>query len=153
MTLAPSRSYPARPILAASVAVFRDGRVLLAERVNPPAADCFSLPGGLVEVGETLEEAALRELFEETGVTARVVAFNGHVEVIARDAEGRVERHFVVTSFLGEWISGEGEAGDEARTILWADPQKLEALPLTPGLKPLLEKAIATLEQLRRDAA
>ena len=143
MSLAPSRSYPARPILAASVAVFRAGRVLLAERVHPPAADCFSVPGGLVEVGETLEEAALRELFEETGVTARITGFNGHVEVIERDREGRVERHFVVASFMGEWVAGEGVASDEARTILWADPTRLDGLALTPGLAALLGRAVA----------
>jgi ADP-ribose pyrophosphatase YjhB (NUDIX family) len=145
MTLASSRSYPARPILAASVAVFRDGRVLLAERVNPQAADCFSLPGGLVEVGETLEEAALREVFEETGVVARIRSFNGHVEVIARDDHDKVQRHFVVASFLGDWISGEGTTGAEARTVLWADPFDLDHIPLTPGLRPLLRKAAATL--------
>lgn len=145
MTLASSRDYPARPILAASVAVFRAGRVLLAERVHPPAADCFSLPGGLVEVGETLEAAALREVFEETGVTARITGFNGHVEVIGRDAADRVERHFVVASFVGAWVSGEGEVGDEARSILWADPLALDDLALTPGLAPLLAKAAATL--------
>jgi 8-oxo-dGTP diphosphatase len=149
MSLAPSRSYPARPILAASVAVFRDGRVLLAERVNPPTADCFSLPGGLVEVGETLETAALRELFEETGVTARIIAFNGHVEVIAHDEEQRIERHFVVASFIGQWIAGEGTPGDEAKTILWADPRRLDHLKLTPGLQPLLEQAAARLDGLR----
>jgi 8-oxo-dGTP diphosphatase len=149
MTLASSRSYPARPILAASIAVFRDGKVLLAERVNPPAADCFSLPGGLVEVGETLEQAALRELDEETGVTARILRFNGHVEVIARDGQDRVERHFVVASFIGEWIAGEGATGAEARTVLWADPLRLDGLPLTPGLKPLLEQAAALLDRSR----
>ncbi len=145
MSLSPSRSYPARPILAASVAVFREGRVLLAERVHPPAADCFSLPGGLVEVGETLGEAALRELQEETGVVARIVGFNGHVEVIERDADARVERHFVVASFLGTWVSGEGTIGPEARRILWADPFGLEGIALTPGLRMLVEQAAATL--------
>ena len=152
MSLAPSRSYPNRPILAASIAVFRDGKVLLAERVNPPAADRFSLPGGLVEVGESLQDAALRELMEETGVAARVVGFNDHVEVIARDDEGEVERHFVVASFIGAWIAGEGTAGAEARTILWADPLRLEGLPLTPQLRPLLQRALAVLSAVPADA-
>ena len=68
--MAESRAYPTRPFLAASIAVFRDGQVLLAERAAPPAARLFSLPGGLVEPGESLQEAALRELEEETGVEA-----------------------------------------------------------------------------------
>jgi 8-oxo-dGTP diphosphatase len=80
-----SRLYPERPILAASVAVFRDGRVLLAARTAPPYDQVFSLPGGLVEPGESLEQAALRELTEETGVTAGIVGFAGHVEIIERD--------------------------------------------------------------------
>lgn len=145
MSLAPSRAYPARPILAASVAVFRDGRVLLAERVNPPSAGCFSLPGGLVEVGEGLEDAALRELAEETGVRARIVGFNGHVEVIAHDDEGRVERHFVVASFVAEWLAGEPVPSPKVGAVTWADPDSLGGLRLTPGLAPLLERAAAMI--------
>ena len=144
MTLDPSRRHPPRPILCASLAVFREGRVLLAERVRPPGAGCFSLPGGLVEIGETLEEAAVREVLEETGVVARVGGFNGHVEVIGHDEAGRVERHFVVASFWGEWVSGEATVGDEARTVLWADPADLGAIPTTDGLLPLLARAVET---------
>ncbi len=143
MSLDPSRSYPGRPILAASVAVFRGGRVLLAERRHAPGAGLFSLPGGLVEVGETLEDAALREVAEEVGVRARITGFNGHVEVIARDANDRVERHFVVASFRGEWVAGEPVASAEVGRIVWADPDDLGGLPVTDGLRPLLERAVA----------
>ncbi len=136
------RLYPARPILAASIAVFREGRVLLAERVNPPAADRFSLPGGLVEAGETLQEAALRELAEETGVTARVLGFNDHVEVMERDSTGRFVRHFVVCSFVGQWIAGDGTVGPEARRILWADPLDVDHLATTPDLLRVLRSAL-----------
>ncbi|MCW6510131.1 NUDIX hydrolase [Lichenifustis flavocetrariae] len=141
MSEADPRLYPTRPILAASVAVFRDGRVLLAERVNPPAANCFSLPGGLVEAGESLEAAALRELVEETGVRARILGFNDHVEVIERDDRDRIARHFVVASFVGEWIDGDGTVGPEARRILWADPRAIDDLPTTPGLLRVLHGA------------
>lgn len=143
MTLDPSRRHPARPILAASVAVFRDDRVLLAERRNPPSAGCFSLPGGLVEVGETLHEAALRELLEETGVSAVIGGFTGHVEVIGHDGEGRVERHFVVASFWGEWIAGEAVAAAETSRVVWSRPDALGDLRLTPNLQPLLDRAVA----------
>lgn len=140
-TLADDRLYPARPILAASVAVLRDGRVLLARRAKPPGAGRFSLPGGLVEPGETLAEAALRELVEETGVTARIVDFNRHVEVIERDDAGAVRRHFVVASFVGLWLSGEGVVGPEASEIVWAAPDEVAALPVTDQLAAVLEGA------------
>ena len=135
------RTYPARPILAASVAVLREGRVLLARRARPPGADRFSLPGGLVEPGETLIEAALRELAEETGVCARILAFNRHVEVLERDAAGAVRRHFVVASFVAAWLSGEGVVGPEASEILWASRDEIAALPVTDQLLPVLDGA------------
>ena len=141
MSDADSRRYPTRPILAASIAVFRDGKVLLAERVNPPAARCFSLPGGLVETGERLDEAALRELREETGVEAEIVCFNDHVQVIEHDEAGRVERHFVVASFVGRWVSGEGTTGPEARQIAWVDPLAVDHLATTPDLLRILDQA------------
>ena len=142
MTEADPRLYPARPILAASVAVFRNGKVLLAERTKPPADAMLSFPGGLVELGETLSDAALRELMEETGITARIVGFNDHVEVIDRDEAGHVARHFVVASFVAAWIEGNGTVGPEARRILWVEPTDVAALPTTPGLPGVLERAV-----------
>ncbi len=143
MTPTSPRAYPARPFLAASVAVFRDGLVLLAERAMPPGARCFSLPGGLVETGETLGEAALRELREETGVEAEIVGFNDHVEVIERDAEGRVAAHFVVASFVGRWTGGEATAGPEALRTVWIAPDRIDDLATTPQLGAILHRAAA----------
>lgn len=140
-SLAPSRAYPSRPFLAASVAVFRDGLVLLAERAVPPGALCFSLPGGLVEPGETIREAALRELREETGVDAEIVGFNDHVEVIERDADGRVAAHFVVTSFVGRWTGGEATVGPEALRTIWVAPDSVGDLATTPQLPAVLRRA------------
>ena len=138
-----SRNYPARPFLAASAAVFLDGKVLLAARARAPFIDVYTLPGGLVETGETLEEAALRELLEETGVRARVLGLTGYSDVIARDDEGRVRTHFLVVSFACAWISGEGEPGEELPIQLWADPEKVASLTLTPHLPPILGRGFA----------
>ena len=143
----PSRLYPARPILAASVAVFRDGRVLLAARANPPGEALFSLPGGVVEAGETLEQAALRELREEVQVEARIIGFNTHVEVIDRDGEDLLRRHFVVASFVAIWRSGEPQVGPEALAVIWVDPGKLGGIALTRGLAPVLRSAQRILER------
>ena len=136
-----SRDYPARPILCASAAVFRDGRVLLGARRTGPFKQIFSLPGGLVETGESLEQAALRELAEETGIIAQIVAFNGWREVIGHDDEGRVKRHYVIASFAARWLSGEGEAGEELGRLIWADEDQARELPLTDGLPDLLASA------------
>lgn len=144
---------PARPVLAASVAVFRDDKVLLATRTKPPADQLWSLPGGKVEPGETLEEAALRELEEEVGVKARILGFNRHVEIFGRDAKGGVTHHFVVASFVGEWLSGEPTTGPEAGAVMWADPLRLGGLPTTRELGDVLRRAQALLhDALRRDA-
>lgn len=135
------RLYPAQPALAVSIAVFRDGKVLLATRTAAPFQKMFTLPGGLVEVGETVEAAALRELREETGVLARLVGFNQPVQHIVRDAYGRVERHYVILSFAALWIAGEPQAGAEAGEILWRAPENLSGLPLTPGLPHIVADA------------
>ena len=144
-----SRLYPDRPFLAASVAVIRDGRVLLAARANPPAAHVFSLPGGVVEAGETLAEAALRELREEVGVEAEIVGFLAPVDVIQRDGTGRVQHHFVVCAHVARWIGGEPQIGAEALEIRWLAPEDLTRLGrdsefrTTPGLAPILSAAFA----------
>ena len=147
MSVTPSRLYPDRPFLAVSIAVFRSGRVLLIARAKPPFPDAFTLPGGLVELGETLEEACLRELLEETGVRAKIVAFNAHAAVIEHDEERRVKRHFLIASFAGEWISGEGETGEEAAAIVWASPDEVSGLNLTPGLAPIIAGARVLAEE------
>jgi ADP-ribose pyrophosphatase YjhB (NUDIX family) len=102
----PDRLYPAAPLLAVSVAVFRQERVLLAARTKPPYAYDFSLPGGLFELGETLAEAALRELREEVDVEARIIGFNRHLEAIQHDETAAIRHHYVIASFISEWVSG-----------------------------------------------
>jgi len=140
------RLYPPRPILAASLAVFRDGKVLIASRTAPPAQALFSLPGGVVEIGETLQDAALREVMEEVGVAAEIVGFVDHAEVIQRESDGSIKRHFVITCFAGRWISGEGHTSAEAGAVLWVDPDAMGSIPTTKGLPTTLRKAKAVVE-------
>lgn len=141
------RLYPIRPILAASVAVFRDGRVLLASRGKPPGEDLFSLPGGAVETGETLGEAALRELREEVCVEAKLIGLIAPVEFIERDAEGRIKHHVVIAAHAARWVSGEPQTGPEAREIRWVTEQDMVGLPMTQGLAAILEQAFALERQ------
>ncbi len=145
---AEDRLYPARPILAVSVAVFREGRVLVGRRARPPRAGRFSLPGGVVEVGETLVEAAARELFEEVGVEAEIIAFNRHVEPIVREG-GRVRAHFVIASFVARWTRGEARVSKEMDAVAWIEPEASTDLLTTPGLDEILERA-RRIERERR---
>jgi 8-oxo-dGTP diphosphatase len=139
------RLYPARPFLAASVACFRDDRVLLASRAKPPLDGVYTLPGGLVEPGETLAEAALRELREEVGVEAKLIGFVAPVEVIERDTQGRVRMHFVVAAHAARWVSGEPQRGPEARDVRWVTQAEIESHPTTPGLAAVLARAFALM--------
>ncbi len=129
-----------RPILAASVAVFRDGKVMVAQRAKGLANGLWSLPGGKLEFGETLAECAIREVFEETGVVARDAIFVDHVEMIGPDF------HAVICAFAAHWVSGEGETGPEAAGILWCDPDEVAALETTPRLPEVIAKAKLVIE-------
>ena len=134
------RLYPARPILAVSTAVFRDGRALIARRTQAPWRGAFSLPGGAVEVGETLAAAAARELREEVGVEADFLGFVRHVEPIAREGE-RVRAHFVIVVFAARWLRGEPTLSAEVDEIAWVDPHDLGGRPTTPELPEILARA------------
>ena len=139
------RLFPARPLVGASIAVIRDGKVLLAARANEPLRGVWTLPGGLVETGESLAEAALRELEEEVGVAAEVVAVLSPTEIIRRDEEGRVRHHYVVHPHAALWVGGEPQAGPEALGVRWATPVEAAGLPTTPGLSMTLEEAFAAV--------
>jgi ADP-ribose pyrophosphatase YjhB (NUDIX family) len=131
-----------RPELGVSTAVFRNGRVLLAQRAGGSLAGLWSLPGGRVEFGERLAEAALRELQEEVQVKAEIVDYAGMVEVMPREGP---QFHFLVVAFAARWVSGEPQTGPEASAVIWADPITLDGLPVTDDLHRLVGQAAALI--------
>jgi 8-oxo-dGTP diphosphatase len=141
------RLYPTRPILAVSLAVFRGDQVLIARRAKAPLRGLYSLPGGVVEIGETLQEAALRELQEEVGLRAEVLAFNDHVESVVRDEKG-VRAHYVIASFVGRWLEGNAQLSDETDSVLWVNPKEPIQAATTPGLAAILARACKVMETL-----
>ena len=144
--MADGRSYPERPFLAVSAAIMRAGQVLLVRRARPPAAGLFSLPGGVVELGETLEEAVVREVREETGLTIEPVGLAGFRETIVRDGDARIERHFVILPFAARWRAGEVELNEELSEARWLEPAGIAELPTTPGLGEIVANALKRLQ-------
>jgi ADP-ribose pyrophosphatase YjhB (NUDIX family) len=138
------RLYPPRPIVAVSTAVFRDGRALLARRARAPWPGAFSLPGGVVEVGETLTQAAARELMEEVAVEAEDYRFVRHVEPIHREGT-RVRAHFVICVFAARWRRGEPALSDEVDAVDWVDPYALGDRLTTPELPEIVARAAGLL--------
>jgi ADP-ribose pyrophosphatase YjhB (NUDIX family) len=140
-----ARTYPDRPYLAVSAAIVRDGKVLVVRRARKPALNLYTLPGGAVEAGETLVEAVIREVQEETHLTIEMVGLSGHREVIVRDAQGRVERHFVVLSFAARWLSGDPILNEELDDARWLKPSELSGLKTTEGLGEIVATAFTLI--------
>ncbi len=139
------RKYPQRPYLAVSAAIIRDGKALLVRRARHPALNLYTLPGGVVEIGETLTEAVAREVREETALEVEPVGLAGHREVIVRDSEGRTERHFVILCYAARWRSGEPVLNDELDDARWLAPAELSGLRTTDGLGEIVAAAMALL--------
>jgi 8-oxo-dGTP diphosphatase len=135
------RAYPDRPFLAVSAAIIRDGRVLVARRARGPAYNIWTMPGGVVEAGETLTEALIREIAEETAMVVEPVAFAGYRDVVMRDDDKRVSRHFVIMCFATRWISGEPQLNEELAEARWLKPEDLGGLQTTEGLAEIVAAA------------
>jgi ADP-ribose pyrophosphatase YjhB (NUDIX family) len=141
--VAEGRSYPTRPYLAVSAAIIRDGKVLIVRRARPPAYGIFTLPGGGVEAGESLHEAIMREVMEETALTIAPLGLAGYREAIVRDADGKVERHFVILPFAARFIAGEVALNEELAEARWLVPSELAGLKTTEGLAEIVRAAYA----------
>jgi len=127
------RIYPDQPLLGVSVALWRNGKILLAERANEPAG-LWALPGGLVDVGETLIQAAIRELHEETALVANNLHFARYNEVIRMDEQNRIKAHFVLAIFVARNFSGVEVAGDDAASLCWAGQNELNNFAMPQGV-------------------
>ena len=124
------REYPQQPLIGVGAIIIKDRRVVLIKRGKPPLLGEWSIPGGMLELGETLRQGAEREAVEETGFMVRATELLGVFERIVPDAEQRISYHYVLIDFLCEIISGELCAGHDASDARWFTPQEVAALPL-----------------------
>ena len=125
----------------------RDGKVLAVRRARKPALGLYTMPGGVVEAGETLFEAVAREVREETSLEIQPLALAGHREAIVRDRDGKVERHFIILCFAARWISGEPVLNEELDEARWLEPAALAALRTTEGLAEIVASAFEIIER------
>jgi len=130
--------YPNHPRVAVGAVVFKEDKVLLVLRGKPPAEKKWSIPGGCVELGETLQEAAEREITEETGIVIQAKKPIYTFDVIERDDKGHIRFHYVIVDLAADYVSGELRAGDDALDVGWVSLKDLNHHNVSDATRELL---------------
>jgi 8-oxo-dGTP diphosphatase len=143
------REYPSVPRVGVGAVVLDAGRVLLVRRGKPPLAGKWSLPGGMLELGETTAEAARREVAEECGLQIRVGEVAGILDRVVRDVEGRIRYHWVLVDYVAFVESGELCAASDADEAQWVEVDEVVRLDTTDGLLDMIRRAQALAERER----
>jgi 8-oxo-dGTP diphosphatase len=139
-----TRRYPNHPLPGVGALIFRRNSILLVQRARSPLKGYWSLPGGLIEAGETIEAALQREVLEETGLIIRPKKMFEIFERIILDKKGRAEYHYILHDYLCTVVGGELKAGDDAGRVAWVQRDKLKTLQLTEGTLEVIERAFAS---------
>ena len=137
-----TRQYPERPIVGVGAVIVKEGKVLLVKRRYEPLAGRWSLPGGTLELGETLAEGVAREMREETGLEVEVGPVIDVFDRIMTDDARRIRYHFVLVDYLCWPVSGELQASSDVDDAVFVDPRALEPFDLTPKAKSVIERAL-----------
>jgi mutator protein MutT len=135
-----NRRYPQRPVLGIGALIFDRGRILLVERGREPLKGYWSLPGGVLEIGETLEQGIVREVREETGLEVEPLKMLEIFERIIRDSQGAPEYHYVLIDYICRVTGGSLRAADDASRVAWVPRRLLSAYQITTGTLPVIEK-------------
>jgi 8-oxo-dGTP diphosphatase len=141
--LSPKREYPASPVVGVGGVVIHEGRALLIKRGSEPLKDQWSIPGGTLELGESIKEGVRRELLEETGIEVRVGELIEVFDRIFRDATGNIQYHFVIVDYLCEKISGEAKPASDVTDTAWVREEDLWNYKLTEAATRVIRKAFA----------
>jgi ADP-ribose pyrophosphatase YjhB (NUDIX family) len=141
------REYPEQPLVGVGAIVIENSRVVLVKRAHPPLQNQWSIPGGVLEVGELVREAAVREAREETGLTVEPGELLGVFDRVLRDGNDRVQYHYVLVDFLCRCVSGELNAAGDAAAARWFTRDELSALNLAEDTLEVVLKGLARAAQ------
>ena len=141
------RDYPEHPIIGVGAVIVREGFALLVRRATEPLKDEWSVPGGVLELGEKLRVGAAREAFEETGLTVEVGDVLDVFDSIFPDADGRTQYHFVLIDFLCRPVSGEATAGSDVSEVRWVKAEELAELKLRDSIAEVVRKGLGSAHQ------
>ena len=139
------REFPELPLVGVGAVIIENARVLLVKRAHPPLAAQWSIPGGVLEVGEMVREAAIREVREETGLIVEAGDLLGVYDRVLRNAEQRVQYHYVLIDFLCRPAGGELQAADDATEVRWYTCEELPVLRLAEDTLDVIRKGFAQL--------
>jgi mutator protein MutT len=142
-----SRRYPTRPFLGVGALIFEGGRILIVERGKEPLKGYWSLPGGIVEAGEKLEESVRREVLEETGLEIETLSIFEIFERIIPDDHGKPEYHYVLIDYLCRVLGGSLQAASDVSRVAWVAEQELRSYRLTEGTLAVIERAFAKFQR------
>ena len=137
-----SREYPDNPLVGVGAVIVKDNLVLLVRRGQAPLLGEWSLPGGVLECGETLRDAAIREALEETGLEVETGMLLGVYERVIRSENGRVRYHYVLIDFLCRVVAGDLKAGSDAADVRWFESAELDGLNLPRDTRDVIEKGL-----------
>jgi ADP-ribose pyrophosphatase YjhB (NUDIX family) len=137
------REFPEIPLVGIGAIIIENSRVLLVKRAHPPLQAQWSIPGGVLEVGELVRDAAIREAREETGLIVEPADLLGVYDRVLRNAEQRVQYHYVLIDFLCRWVGGELQAASDAAEVRWFTREELPALSLAEDTLDVIRKGFA----------
>ncbi len=139
------REFPEAPLVGVGAIIIENGRVVLVKRGHPPLEHQWSIPGGVLEVGELLREAAIREAREETGLTIKPGELLGVYDRVVRHPDGRVQYHYVLVDFLCRRVAGDIAAASDADEVRWFAREELQSLSLAEDTMDVIGKGFARL--------
>jgi len=142
------REFPETPLVGVGAIIIEDSRVLLVKRAHPPLQAQWSIPGGVLEVGELVREAAIREAREETGLIVEPADLLGVYDRVLRHADGRVQYHYVLVDFLCRRTGGELRAASDAAEVRWFAPEELPALHLAEDTHDVIRRGFDSLAKI-----